>query len=217
MNIFDRLSTQRKIKLSLALGVLFTFGVVILAVTTLEQPIGQKYKPIYEYGGDFTLKSYQGDVALQDYRGKVVVVYFGFLNCTEACPISMGTIFNAIHKLTPAQRDKLQVFFISVDPKRDDLKSLHEFSQHFAEEFANEKNPNIIMGLTGTQPQIDSLSEQYGVFFDLVDMEGSALAYTVDHSSRFYMIGKDGKLVTSMNHSTTPIELAAKIKELQAL
>lgn len=213
---FNRLSNEHKTKIWLSFAVVFILGLGLFAATTSEQPIGQKHKPIYEYGGDFVLQNHEGDIALKDYRGKIVVAYFGFLNCTEACPLSMATIVRAVDKLTPEQREKLQVFFISVDPKRDDVNALKEFADHYAKRFAEDSNSNIIMAITGTKDNIKKVSDQYGVFFDLVDLEGSGLRYTIDHSSRFYMIGGDGNLVTSMSHSTTPTELAAKIKELQA-
>lgn len=215
MSIFNRLSTQSKTKLFLASSVISMLGIGLFAAATIDQPLDQKNKAVYDYGGDFVLHNHKGDIALTDFRNKVVVAYFGFLNCTEACPVSMGTIVSAIGKLSHEERDKLQVFFISVDPARDDIEALKEFSDYYAKRFENEKNPNLIMAITGTQDEIDKVSEDYGVFFDLVDLEGSGLGYTVDHSSRFYMIGGDGKLVTTMNHSTTPTELAAKIKRLQ--
>lgn len=217
--LFSRLSASQKNKLGLVATIISMMGLGIFYATTVEKPLDEGYKPVYEYGGDFTLQSLNGSVSLPDFRDKVVVIYFGFLSCTEACPVSMSTIVGAIKKLSPAEREKLQVFFISVDPERDDLQSLQDFSTHYVSNSASAKgtNPNIIMGLTGTKDQVDAVSKQYGVFFELVDLEGSGLGYTVDHSSRFYMVGKDGKLVTTMNHSTTPIELAAKIRELQAV
>lgn len=215
MAFVDKISKSHKMKLGLTAAIISILGLTMFAAATSEQPIGEKHKAVYDYGGDFVLKNHTGNIALKDFRGKVVVAYFGFLNCTEACPLSMATIVKAVDKLTPEEREKLQVFFISVDPKRDDIESLKEFADHYAKRFKNDSNPNLIQAITGTQEEIDAVSKQYGVFFDLIDMEGSGLQYTIDHSSRFYMIGGDGDLVTAMNHSTTPTELAAKIKELQ--
>lgn len=215
MAIFDRLSTRRKVSLFATIMFILMCGIGIFAAATSDQPLGEKFKDVSEYGGEFTLRNHMGEISLSDYKGKVVIAYFGFLNCTEACPISMGTIVKAISKLSHEERDKLQVFFISVDPARDDIDALKEFSDYYAKRFANENNPNIITAITGTEEEIAKVSEDYGVFFDLVDLEGSGLGYTVDHSSRFYMIGGDGKLVTTMNHSTTPTELAARIQQLE--
>lgn len=111
----------------------------------------------------------------------------------------MATAFSM---LPPEEYANVQGIFISVDPGRDDLDSLDKFAKHF---------DNRIKGLTGTKEEIDALTEQYGVYFDLVDMESSELSYTVDHASRFYIINPEGKLVDAMSHTTTPIELAAGI------
>ncbi len=208
-------NNNKKIKIILLCVVILIIAVSVLAVTTSEQPLGEKHKTVCEYGGDFTLRNHNGDVSLKDFRGKVVVVYFGFLSCTEACPISMGTIIKATDKLTPEERANLQVLFISVDPDRDDVKDLKEFADYYAKRFKNDANPNLIQAITGTQKEIDDLSKQYGVFFKIVDLEGSAVPYTVDHSSRFYIINADGKLVTTMGHSTTPTELATQIRQIQ--
>ncbi len=195
--------------------VILIISIIILAVTNSPQPLGEKHKPAYDYGGDFVLRNHNGDVALKDFRGKVVVVYFGFLSCTEACPISMGTIIKATDKLTPEERAKMQVLFVSVDPKRDDVNDLKEFADYYAKRFKDDVNPNMILAITGTEDEIDKLSKQYNVSFEIVDLEGSAVPYTVDHSSRFYMIDGDGKLVTTMGHSTTPMELATQIKKME--
>lgn len=215
MAIFDRLSTRRKVSLFATIMFILMCGIGIFAAATSDQPLGEKFKDVSEYGGEFTLRNHMGEISLSDYKGKVVIAYFGFLNCTEACPVSMGTIVSAIGRLNHEEREKLQVFFISVDPARDDLESLKQFSDYYAKRFKNEANPNIIMAITGTEDEIDKVSDDYGVFFDLVDLEGSGLGYTVDHSSRFYMIDGNGKLITTMNHSTTPTELAARIKRMQ--
>jgi len=45
-------------------------------------------------GLGFTLRYDQtiadGPVALQNFRGKVVLVYFGYTNCPDACPMTMA-------------------------------------------------------------------------------------------------------------------------------
>ena len=182
-----------------------TLAIVILYFATLDRPIGEKYRTLDELGGPFTLRNKHGDFSLSDIEGKVGVLYFGFLNCTEACPASIAVVLAAYSKLTPEERERVQFVFISVDPERDSLEDLIEFGEYY---------DNDIIAVTGTEQEIDDLTRQYGVYFDLVDLEGSAFEYTVDHSSRFYMVDKAGKLLTTMSHSTTPTELAARIQQM---
>ena len=193
------------VRLVLALGALAIACIVTLYVSNTTVPVGEKVRQFKDLGGRFQLNSLNGRIDLEEYKGKVVVLYFGFLNCAEVCPLSMGVMSAALKKLPAEIYPQVQGFFISVDPDRDDLQSLNDFAQYF--------DPRII-GLTGTQEEIDILSKQYGVYFDFVEMESSELAYTVDHSSRFYIISPSGQLVDVMSHSTTPIELAASIKRV---
>ncbi len=180
-------------------------GLISLFALTTTTPIGVTVEPIYELGGDFTAVGTDGEFSLSDLHGSAVVMYFGFLSCTEACPDSIAVYQAARKKLTPEEREQVKFVFISVDPERDTPEKLKQFESFF--------NGRLIV-VTDTVDKIETLTKQYGVYFDLVDLEGSALQYTVDHSSRFYMVDTEGNLVTAMSHSTTPNELAAKIRQL---
>ncbi|WP_305844091.1 SCO family protein [Photobacterium leiognathi] len=194
--------TKNPVKIVLLLGALALAGIFALYISNSTTPIGEKQKALKDLGGEFQLNSLNGTVSLNQFKGQTVVLYFGFLNCAEVCPSSMGVMATAFSMLPPEEYANVQGIFISVDPGRDDLDSLDKFAKHFDKR---------IKGLTGTKQEIDALTEQYGVYFDLVDMESSELSYTVDHASRFYIINPEGKLVDAMSHTTTPIELAAGI------
>ncbi|MGR0279135.1 SCO family protein [Marinomonas dokdonensis] len=200
------MNESKVVKGSVIVAILMSIFIIAFYVTTTTRPLGEKYKPISELGGPFTLQTKQGPFSLDDIKGKVGVVYFGFLSCTEACPASIGVVQAAYKQLSDQERDDVQFLFISVDPERDSLEDLYDFGDYY---------DNDLLALTGTREEIDKVTSDYGVFFELTDLEGSALGYTVDHSSRFYMIDKNGKLFTTMSHSTTPNELAARIQQLQ--
>lgn len=194
---------SRKVYIMLAFfaGILIS---VLLVGSYMYKTDGNNMKPITEYGGDFVLKGGQGEVALASYRGKVVVLYFGFLSCTNACPVALKVMNEVFSKMSSEDLEEVQAFFISIDPERDAPEELEVFSAKYA---------NKIMGLTGTPDQIDELIKQYGVFIEISDLEGGeASGYTVDHSSRYYIINKEGRLVSAMTHSTTPSELMAKVR-----
>lgn len=191
--------------IAIIIGFLCIGLVVGLYLFDRDLPLGQQYKTVDQYGGPFTLQNSDGSVSLSDFKGKVVLAYFGFLNCTEACPASMAVLNKAFKKLSDSERAQIQALFISVDPERDSLEDLKAFTEYY---------DGQVMAITGTKPVIEKLTNQYGVFFELVDLEGSAMTYTVDHSSRFYMIDRNGKLITTMSHSTTPTELADRLRRL---
>ena len=58
----------------------------------------------------------------------------------------------------------------------------------------------------------ESLARRYNAFFRKVEMPGSAMAYTIDHSSVIYVIDKQGKVQTQVQHAAPPAELAAAIR-----
>lgn len=186
-------------------GALLVVSILLAYVFGRDLPIGEQYKSIENYGGEFTLQSGDGPVSLSDLKGKVVIAYFGFLNCTEACPASMAVLNKAFKKLSKSELDQIQALFISVDPERDTIEDLKAFTDYY---------DGHVMALTDKKPIIEKLATQYGVFFELADLEGSAMNYTIDHSSRFYLIDRNGVLVTTMSHSTTPTELAHRLRRL---
>lgn len=201
------MSQSQLSKLIIIVGFLLCTTLIVTYVGFRDRPLGERHKIAADYGGDFTLQNSKGDVSLSDFEGKVVVMYFGFLNCTEACPASMQVISAAFNRLAKDELEHVQALFISVDPERDTVDKLQQFSDYYY---------GKVVGLTGDEKTIKEVSNQYGVFFDLIALDESALSYTVDHSSRFYMINQQGKLITTMSHSTTPNELRAKIQEMIA-
>ncbi|MEM1404338.1 MAG: SCO family protein [Pseudomonadota bacterium] len=156
-------------------------------------------------GGDFVLRGGQGEVALEDFRGKVVLLYFGFLTCTDVCPTSMGVYEAALNRLADEELAQVQPLLVSIDPARDTPEALAEFAQFY--------HPSII-GLTGSQEEVDAVAADYGAFFEKEAAEDPTLDYVFRHSSRYYVIDQRGQLHDAMRHSTTPNELVARIRTL---
>ena len=156
-------------------------------------------------GGDFVLQSAKGPVSLADYRGKTVVLYFGYAYCPDVCPTSLGLLSLALRKLTPAELENIQVMFISVDPERDTVDNLKTYAEAF--------HPNMI-GITGSAKEIAAVAKHYGVMYAKVEMPNSALGYSVDHSSRYYVVGKDGAVKKFIEHGTSPEEIVKSLRSV---
>ena len=154
-------------------------------------------------GGDFSLTSNRGEVSLRDMRGKVVVLYFGYSSCPDICPTSLGVIAAALRQLDAQEQKQIQPVFVSVDPKRDTPSVLAEYAEAFY--------PGML-GLTGSQQQIDTLTAQYKVHYELVPLKGSAAGYGVNHSSVTFVIGRDGVLRNILGHGAPLESLVNKLK-----
>ena len=146
-----------------------------------------------KFGGDFTL--YQGDtpVSLSDFQGQLVVMYFGFASCPDVCPTTLSIIASALRQLTPEELESVQPVFISIDPERDQGEKLDAYATYF--------HPGFI-GITGTPDEVQKVINQYGGFFIKAESD-SALGYLVEHTSKTYIISKDGQYVSILPHDMT--------------
>lgn len=156
-----------------------------------------------QFGGDFTLTPEGGKPAsLSDYRGKVVVLYFGYASCPDVCPTSLATIASGLRKLSDEEIAEVQGIFVSVDPERDNGEKLMEYAQYFHKNF---------VGITGTPAQIQQVAKQYGSYFAKVDSD-SALDYLMDHTSTTFIIGRDGKFVSSQPHGASANDITEAVR-----
>lgn len=184
--------------ISFAVWALFAFNTSNQSQSTLT-PIAGK-----SFGGDFTLKTGDGKpVSLSDYRGKVVLIYFGYASCPDVCPTSMALLGTALKRLEAEEIAQVQGLFISVDPERDQGEKLTAYAQYF--------HPNFT-GVTGTLAELKQVAQQYGSFFGKADESSSSLGYLVDHSSRTYVIGKDGQLAHLLPHDKTIPEVVTAVR-----
>lgn len=160
---------------------------VIISVLIITIFVGRQLKQpqpgLPEYGGDFTLQSEQGPVSLPDFRGQVVILYFGYTQCPDICPVSLSVVGQAIRQLPLPQQKSVHGIFISVDPDRDTLKYLKTYTSFFSEH---------ITGVSGSKYEIDKIVQQYGAFYRFVELKDSAMGYSVDHSALLYLIDKEG-------------------------
>ncbi|MBZ0105330.1 MAG: SCO family protein [Sulfuricella denitrificans] len=189
------------------IAVIVLLGLILGWVTWFWQPdTHQASSPIplasAPTGGDFTLQSANGPVSLHDFRGKVVLVYFGYTFCPDICPTSLAFTSQALNTLSKEELARTQALFISVDPERDTLEKLKEYGAFFHAS---------ILGLTGTPEAIADAAHKYGASYRKQNT-GSAGGYVVDHSSSTYVIDPDGKLVATLQHGTSPAEVAKTIR-----
>jgi protein SCO1/2 len=148
---------------------------------------------------DFQLESSDGPVSLGDYRGKVVFLYFGYASCPDICPTSLGVLASAFRQLDQRELARVQGLFVTVDPERDDLKTLDEYVRWF--------HPRI-RALTGSVQAIAGAAALFGVHYEKVPMPGSAMGYSVNHTAAIYLLTPQGELGYVFPHGTPAAVLA---------
>ncbi|WP_373020308.1 SCO family protein [Thiomicrorhabdus sp.] len=155
-------------------------------------------------GGDFTLTAADGKHSLSDFKNKLVLIYFGYTYCPDICPTNLGNLSVAYRQLTPEEKAKIQILFISVDPERDTPKRLKQYSDYF------ESN---IIGLTADPATIAEISRHYGVVYAKVDDPNNGTNYAVDHSAFTYVVDQQGKLREQLPHATHPEQFIKTIRK----
>lgn len=174
---------------------LFLTGVLALAAALA----GCGDKPAFQgvdvtgsaMGGEFTLTDHNGKPrALSDFRGKVVVIFFGYTHCPDACPTTMSELAGALKQLGDRARE-VQVLFITVDPERDTPELLSKYVPAF--------NPSFI-GLYGTQQQTRTVADLFKVFYQKAANGADEKNYSMDHTAGSYILDKTGKLRLFMNY-----------------
>ncbi|HSQ27642.1 MAG TPA: SCO family protein [Anaerolineales bacterium] len=131
---------------------------------------------------DFTLEDQNGNLfTLSEQRGNVILIFFGYTNCPDVCPITLSEYKQIKAKLGP-KAENVKFVFITVDPERDSVKRMQLYMKNFDAEF---------IALTSDRQTLEAVWEDYGVYQERQDV-GSAAGYLVDHSARTYAIDTQG-------------------------
>jgi cytochrome oxidase Cu insertion factor (SCO1/SenC/PrrC family) len=158
---------------------------------------------IADVGGPFALVDQDGVKRTDaDFRGRYLLIYFGYSDCPDVCPTTLGVMADTMDKLG-ALKDRVVPVFITTDPDRDTPAVLKAYLKSFGPEF---------VGLTGSAAQIAKAAHEYRVYYAKHPLPGGG--YSVDHSGALYLMGPDGKFITFYDdESIGPDVLASDIKK----
>lgn len=162
-----------------AFRLLISAFVLALALTACGQPYtfhGTLLEPPL-VTSDFALVDQNGQAArLSDYRGQLVLLFFGYTDCPDACPATLAQ-FKQIRAQLDKEADRVSFVLITVDPERDTSERLKEYLAQFDSSF---------VGLTGSADALQSVYRDYGVSVE----PGVALA----HTSSVFLLDREGRV-----------------------
>jgi protein SCO1/2 len=135
---------------------------------------------------------------------RLTLLFFGYTHCPDECPTTMATLASAMLQLDSADRDNVQVVFVTTDPARDTGPVIRTWLNHFSSSF---------VGVTGPLPTIKKVATDVGVPI----AKGRRLAsggYDVTHGTQ--VLGVDGKnrVPVVWTLGTTAPEFAHDIHQL---
>jgi protein SCO1/2 len=154
-------------------------------------------------------------VNLASFRGRTTVVFFGYSNCPDVCPATLLNLSGVLDGLSAREADRIRVVFVTLDPERDTPERLRSWLANF--------HPSI-QPLTGEQENIWLQAYRWGVHasisartatddddahahhhdpgasglpdgLDRVVTAGAPGAYSVEHSTRSFVLDRQGRIV----------------------
>jgi len=155
-------------------------------------------------GGSFRLVDQNGNERNDaEFRGKLMMIYFGYAFCPDACPTALQAMTVALDRLGPAS-DQVTPIFITVDPERDTAAQLKLYAENF--------HPRLV-ALTGSAEQVAEAAKAYRVYYAKQKDANTTGGYLMDHTSIVYLMARDGRYLTHFTHTTSPDAMASEIKK----
>ncbi|MDX3309002.1 SCO family protein [Streptomyces sp. NPDC054884] len=117
------------------------------AATVLDQPFTKPALVLTDTrGASYDLR--------KETDGHPTLVYFGYTNCPDVCPLTMSNIAVAKKQLPKAEQDDLRVVFVTTDPDRDTPAALGAWLKGI--------DPQVV-GLTGKFATIQTAARSLGI------------------------------------------------------
>ena len=153
-------------------------------------------------GGPFQLTDQAGQtVTEKDMQGHPTLIFFGFTHCPDVCPTSLFEISEVL-KAMGKDADRVNAYFISVDPERDTNAAMKDYLSSF--------DPHL-KGLTGSPDAVAKVISGFRVYARKVPLKGEG-DYTMDHTALIYLMDREGHFVSPFNLKRTPEQAAVDLK-----
>lgn len=172
-----------------------------------DKPLPFKAKPLADppVAANFSLTDQYGQPrSLSEFRGKVVSLFFGFTHCPDICPTHLARQAEVMRQLGP-QANQLVVLFVTLDPERDTPAALKSYMDAF--------DPRFI-ALSGTSEDTTQIAKRYKIFWQRTPLPGSALIYTIDHTTNSFVMDPQGRVRLIVPHEMSAADVTHDLKLL---
>jgi len=170
-------------------------GLLILGVAVFVGARADFHRdPVYA-GTPVTPPKFAADAVLTDENGHaahlfepdvpVTFLFFGYTHCPDECPLALSSLGRAYRTLPPAERAKMRIVFVTVDPERDSTAALKRYVHIF--------DPHFI-GLTGALSKLEPVYSAYRVWREAVPFKHGPDDYSMAHSTAVYYIDYRGQI-----------------------
>ncbi|MCK9823036.1 SCO family protein [Nocardioides cavernae] len=162
-----------------------------LTGTELDPPFEVSSTPLVDTEGEaYSLT--------EDTDKDLTLVFFGYTNCPDICGQVMATLAGTLTRLDEAQKDRLDVVFVTTDPKRD--------TEQVVEDYVDAFDPSII-GLTGDLDDIIEIGLSLKIGIEQGDKLPSG-GYDVTHGTQVMAIDADDETPVFWDYDVSQAQLA---------
>ena len=161
---------------------------------------------VAKIGGPIALTDHTGAARTEkDFSGKLMLIYFGYTYCPDACPTALQIMSVAMQNLGK-KANAVTPIFITVDPERDTVKHLNDYVKNFDAR---------MVGLTGSADQIKQAAKVYRVYYRKAEPAAGEPPqdYLMDHSSVIYLMDREGRYLTHFTHQSPSEKIEAAIRD----
>jgi protein SCO1 len=134
------------------------------------------------------------------------LMFFGFTNCPDVCPITLGVLASAVQQIEREAPNAVpEVVFVSVDPFRDTPERIRAYLAGFDASFK---------GVTGADDALEPLLQALGIGVQKHEHHGEQ--YNVVHSGVVFVIGPNAQLVAVSSAPHVPATLATDFLRIRS-
>ena len=113
-------------------------------------------------------------------NGQWSLMFFGYTHCPDVCPIGLQTLADMVRSIDdPDVSSALQIYFVSVDPERDQPEVLADYVGYFNPDFS---------GVTAPLDKLNPLTRSLGIAHIIRNKTEGDPNYDVDHSAAIVLI-----------------------------
>ena len=182
----EKSRTQGRVSLVLAamVGLLAAAGITfslalkrqpeLQAATLLPEPLALP---------EFALTDGRGGAfGRDDLIGRTSLLFFGFTQCPDICPVTLQQLTVVRRKLEESGSNVIpEIVFVSVDPERDDVNTIAAYVGAFGDG---------VRGVRGELDALNVLTQPLGVFHARPETDDG---YDVEHTSAVLVINADAE------------------------
>ena len=143
-------------------------------------------------------------IDLAAYEGRAVLIFFGYTNCPDICPGTLGRASLAVAELGD-DADQVELLLVGVDPARDTVADLEAYVDLFDPRFH---------AATAETEELARVTSRYGVYYEAASEPNEAGNYLVDHTASLVGIDPDGSLRVLWAPDVDVDALAADLRAL---